>query len=315
LQLTNEQSSDSSQHYCFNHWNFILLLYVAVVWALTFILVKVEESAIPPITIMAGRALIGFICLFIASIIMRKDLAGHIRYIGTFLIFAILGITIIWIGLAFGQEYVTAGLASVMVTTVPLLTFIILVFILRVERFSVLGLIGLLMGVAGIILVIGIQNILEGGSTLKGFLMIGVGFVFFAINGILVGKLAKGIDPVITTTYFLALASVILWTLAFIFESPLQVPWTKDNFMSELALGVICTASGYFGYYYIIHKAGAYFSSFIFYFIPVFGLLSGHLILNEKVALSQVIGVAVTLACSLRNEWCNYGPSKRGIKR
>jgi len=268
---------------------------VAAVWAFTFIFVKVEESAIPPIIIMAGRALIAFICLFIASIIMRKDLRGHVRYIGTFLIFAILGITVLWIGLAFGQEYVTAGLASVMVTTVPLVTFIILVLILRVERFSVLGLLGLIIGAIGIALVIGIHNILEGGSTLKGFLMIGVGFVFFAINGILVGKLAKGIDPVITTAYFLGLGAVILTALAFIFESPFLVPWTKDNFLSELALGVICTASGYFGYYYIIHKAGAFFSSFIFYFIPIFGLLSGHLILKENVAISQMIGVAVVL--------------------
>jgi len=226
---------------------------------------------------------------------MRKDLRGHVRYIGTFLIFAILGITVLWIGLGFGQEYVTAGLASVMVTTVPLLTFVILVFILRQERFSVLGLVGFIIGIAGIALVIGINNILEGGSTVKGVLMIGGGFVFFAVNGILVGKMAKGIDPVITTAYFLALASVILWALAFIFESPLQVPWTKDNFLSELALGVICTASGYFGYYYIIHRAGVYFSSLIFYFIPIFGLLSSFLILKEKVAISQMIGVAVVL--------------------
>jgi len=268
---------------------------VAAVWAFTFIFVKVEESAIPPITIMAGRALIAFICLFIASIIMRKDLRGHVRYIGTFLIFAILGVTLIWIGLAFGEEYTTAGLASVMPTTVPLVTFIILVLILRVERFSVLGLVGFIMGIAGVALVIGINNILERGSTIEGVLLIGGGFVFFAVNGILVGKWAKEIDPVITTTYFLGLGAVILTALAFIFESPLQVSWTKDTFLSELALGVICTASGYFGYYYIIHKAGTYFSSFIFFFIPIFGILSGHLILKEKVAISQMIGVAVVL--------------------
>ena len=206
------------------------MLYVAAVWAFTFIFVKVEESAIPPITIMAGRALIAFICLFIASIIMRKDLRGHVRYIGTFLIFAILGVTLLWIGLAFGQEYITAGLASVMVTTVPLVTFIILVLILRVERFSVLGLVGFIMGIAGIALVIGINNILERGSTIEGVLLIGGGFVFFAVNGILVGKWAKGIDPVITITYSLGLGAVILTALAFIFESPLQVRWTKTLF-------------------------------------------------------------------------------------
>ncbi|MEE8207747.1 MAG: DMT family transporter [Nitrosomonadaceae bacterium] len=275
--------------------NFALILYIAAVWAFTFIFLKMEEADVPPITIMAGRAIIAFVCLLAVALITKKDLIGHFKYIGRFFVFAILGIVVLWLGLGFGQEYVSAGIGSVMVTTVPLLTFIILVFLLREEKFHITGLIGLLVGAVGIALVIGIQNILEGGATLKGVLLIGGGFVFFAINGVIVGKWAKGIDPVITSTYYLLLAGIILTVLAFIYESPTQVPWTVDNYLEELAIGVICTASGYFGYYYLIHKAGAFFSSLIFYFIPVFGMLAGFLLLNEKVTLPQVIGVAAII--------------------
>ena len=214
------------------------------------------------------------------------------KHLGIFLVFALLGIVALWIGLAFGQEDVSAGIASVMVTTVPLLTFIILVVILREERFSIQGLAGLLLGIVGIVLVIGIHKIMAGGATLKGVLLIGGGFVCFGINGVLVGRWAKHIDPIVTSTYYLLLAGIVLTVLAFILESPIQVPWTVDNYLEELAIGVICTASGYFLYYYLIHRAGAYTSSFIFYFIPIFGLLGGHLFLNERVVLSQIIGVA-----------------------
>ena len=275
--------------------NFALILYIAAVWAFTFIFLKMEEADVPPITIMAGRAIIAFVCLLAVALITKKDLIGHFKYIGRFFVFAILGIVVLWLGLGFGQEYVSAGIGSVMVTTVPLLTFIILVFLLREEKFHITGLIGLLVGAVGIALVIGIQNILEGGATLKGVLLIGGGFVFFAINGVIVGKWAKGIDPVITSTYYLLLAGIILTVLAFVFESPTQIPWTVDNYLEELAIGVICTASGYFGYYYLIHKAGAFFSSLIFYFIPVFGMLASFLLLNEKVTLPQVIGVAAII--------------------
>jgi len=275
--------------------NAIIVLYIAAVWAFTFIFLKMEEADVPPITIMAGRAIIAFVCLLIVALITKKDLIGHFKYIGRFFVFAILGIVVLWLGLAFGQEYVSAGIGSVMVTITPLLTFIILVFMLREERFHITGLIGLLIGVAGIVLVIGVENIIHGGATLKGVLLIGGGFVFFAINGVIVGKWAKGIDPVITSTYYLLLAGIILTVLAFIFENPTQVPWTVDNYLEELALGVICTASGYFGYYYLIHKAGAFFSSMIFYFIPVFGILAGFLLLKEHVAISQIIGVATII--------------------
>ncbi len=275
--------------------NFLVLLYVALAWAIAILFVKVEEATIPPITIMAGRAILAFITLFIVALITRKDLAGNFKHIGSFLVFAILGITLLWLCLAFGQEYISVGLGSVMVTAMPLVTFIILVLILRVEKFSAVGLIGLLIGILGIALVIGFKNILAGGSTLLGALLMVGGFGFLAVNGVLAGKWAKGIDAIITTTYFLGLGAVMLSALAFIFESPMHVPWTKDTILSELALGIISTATGYFGFYYLIHKAGAYFTSFIFYFIPIFGLLSGHLFMKEKVSVTQIIGVAIVL--------------------
>jgi len=275
--------------------NFIVLLSVAFVWALAILFIKINESTIPPITVMAGRALTAFLTLFIAALITRKDLAGHFKYIGRFLVFAVLGIALLWIFLGFGQEHISVGLASVLVTMQPLFTFIILVLILRVEKFRVIGLLGLLLSIYGISLVIGFDRIFADGSTVLGVLFITAGFAFLAVNAILAGKWAKGIDPVITTTYFLGLGAVILTAVAFIFESPLQTPWTKETIYAELALGVICTASGYFGYYYLIERAGAYFTSFIFYFIPVFGLLMGYVFMKEKVSLTQVVGVAVVL--------------------
>ncbi len=275
--------------------NFLALLYVALVWAIAILFVKTEESTIPPITIMAGRAILAFLTLLTAALITRKDLKGNVKHIGAFLVFAILGITLLWLCLAFGQEYISVGLGSVMVTAMPLVTFIILVLILRVEKFGLIGFIGLLVGILGIALVIGFKNILAGGSTILGVLLIAGGFGFLAINGVLAGKWARGIDPVITTTYFLGLGAIILTALAFIFESPIRSPWTSDTILSELALGIICTASGYFGFYYLIHKAGPYFTSFIFYFIPIFGLLSGHIFRNENVSILQIVGVAVVL--------------------
>jgi O-acetylserine/cysteine efflux transporter len=272
--------------------NVIVLIVVAALWAFTFIFLKIEERTITPITIMFGRAIIAFFALLIASLLTRKKLLAHLKDTWKFFVFAVLGITVIWIGLAFGQEYVTAGIASVIVTTTPLLTFLILVFILKEEVFSLQGLAGLLIGAAGIVLVIGIHNIMGGGGTLKGVLLIFGGFVSFTINGVLVGRWAKNIDPMITSTWFLFFASIILGSLAFIFESPMSLPWTHDTIAAELALGLFCTGAGYFGYYFIIHRAGAYFSSFIFYFIPVFGVLAGFLLLHEKVILSQIIGVA-----------------------
>jgi drug/metabolite transporter (DMT)-like permease len=259
----------------------ILMLYIALVWASAILFVKTEEATIPPITIMAGRAIFAFLTLFAVALITHKKITAVISYFPKFLLLSLIGIVIVWLGLAFGQEYLTVGLASVLVTVTPLVTFVILVFFLRMEPFSLTGLGGLLMGVLGLILVIGLHNILSGGSTLLGVFYIGGAFVLLAINGILIMRWLRAIDPIITTMYLLFFGAVVLTVVAFIFESPVQVPWTKDTILSELALSVICTASGYFGYFYLIRNAGAYFASFIFYLLPIFGLLEGHFFRGE----------------------------------
>ena len=270
---------------------------MAAVWGFVITFVKVEENAaIPPIIIMAGRALIAFICLLIFSLVTRRDLIRPFKHIWMFVISAVLGIALFWITYGFGQEHVSAGLASVMAATVPAATYVILVYILRTERFSVIGLVGLIIGVIGIAYVVGIKNILKEGSELIGALMVAVGEFFFAISAIIIAKYAKKIDPVISTTYLLGIGAVTLTVLSFIFEGPLQVPWTKDTFLSELGLGVIGTASGYLGYYFITQRAGAYFSSFVFFLLPVSGMLCGHLILKENIAISQIMGIALVLS-------------------
>lgn len=273
--------------------NVIILLTIAALWAFTFIFVKVEEADITPITIMAGRAIIAFFGILIVTLITKQDLLGHLKEWWKFVFFAVFGTAVLWAFLGLGQEEVSAGLASVMPTLALLLTFVILLLILREEPFSVQGLIGLVVGVVGIVLVVGIHEVMAGGGTAKGFLLILLGFAFFAINGIMVGKWAKNIHPLVTSTYFLFFVALILTALAFIFENPTELPWTVDNYLEELALGIFCTGAGYYGYYYLIHKAGAYFSSFIFYFIPIFGMLAGYLLLNDHYTLLQIAGVPI----------------------
>ncbi len=105
----------------------------------------------------------------------------------------------------------------------------------------------------------------------------------------------RTVDPIVTTLYLIFFGAVLLTALAFIFERPVQVPWTMETIGSELALAIICTASGYFGYFYLIKTAGAFFASFIFYFLPIFGLLEGHIFRGESVSITQIAGVIIVI--------------------
>ena len=273
--------------------SFLALVYVSLAWGSAFVLIKFAEETIAPLTVQAGRCTVGFLALLILSLVLRRDIARHARYWFAFLVFSILGISFIWIMTALGEEYITAGLASVLVTVTPLVTFIITVFILRSEKFSVPGFLGLLIGAVGLVLVVGIHNILGGSSVLIGALLIISGYSVFAVNGVLAPRLASGTNPIISSAYYTGFAMIILWVFAFIFEKPLETHLTVTNSVAEIVMGVFSFASGFVVYYWLINRAGAFFSSMTFYFIPIVGMVGGFLVLGEKISMTQVAGILI----------------------
>lgn len=275
--------------------NFLILICLGAVWGGAFSLIKYGLRTEGPITEMAARALIAFVALFILCLVLKKDLLGHAKYWFAYLVFAILGVVQLWLADAYSLEFITAGLVSVMVAVTPLATFVITALILKADRITFSNVAGLLIGVIGLILVVGIDNILADGTVLIGVLIIIGGFILFAVNGVLAPRMVSGADPIVSATYFLGIGCVLLLMLSFIFENPLQTPWNNDNMLAELALGIIPTASGYVGFYYLINKAGAFFASTVFYLVPVFGMLSGVIFLGDKTSLMQIVGIGVVL--------------------
>lgn len=273
--------------------NLFALCYVALAWGSAFVLIKFNEETMGPLVIQAGRCSVGFLALLILSIVMKRDLRGHAKQWFAWLVFAILGIVFLWVMVALGEVYVSAGLATVMVTVSPLVTFIITVFILRTEQFSTVGVIGLLCGLVGLVLVVGVHNILGGSSVLLGALLIAAGFAVFAVNGIIAPRLVTNADPIASSAYYTGFATVFLWVIAFKFESPLDTKLTGTNVAAEIVMGVFSFASGFVVYYWLLNRAGPFFSSMTFYLMPIVGVVGGFLVFKEKITISQVAGILV----------------------
>jgi len=273
--------------------NVLLLILVSMTWGIAFAVLKIAEYDFKAITVMACRCSIGFIILLIVSIAQKRDIRGNLKHFWMFLLFSLLGIVVCWILLAEGLEYTSASIGSIMDASIPIFTYAILLFILRTEKFEVLGVTGLIVALVGLFFTVGYKKILAGDSTTLGFILLTGSFFSFALNAIIMERIAKGIDVVVTTTYVLGISSVLLWLIAIVTERPLASRISDIDLLSEFYLGVLVSAGGYFIYYYLIQKAGAYFTSMMFYMIPIFGVIGGALLLKEKISYNQMLGMVV----------------------
>ena len=273
--------------------NIAALLFVSFAWGTAFVFIKYAEETATPLTVQSVRATIGFLSLLILAVILRKDIIGHAKHWFAFLVFAILGVAFLWIVTGLGEMYISAGLTSVLVTVAPMVTFVITVFFLKNEPFSYIGVAGLIIGLIGLLMVIGFQNILSGGSTIIGVLLIVSGFAVFAVNGIIAPRLATGTDSIVSTTYYTGMAVVIMWIFTFIFESPFKTNFTEKFLLAEIYMGLVCFAAAFVVYYWLLNRAGAFFSSLTFYLVPVMGVLGSFVFLGEEIKATQIAGILI----------------------
>lgn len=276
--------------------NFIILLSISVFWGIGFLFVKVGEQSITPVTEMAARSLIALLTLLVICYFSKMDLTGSLGRYKVFILFSVLGVTIPWLGIAYSEVTISSGLAASMLSILPIFTFIITSLIIKTEKFTLYGLAGLLISLIGLILVIGIDNIVGHNATIIGVLIVMGGFLSYAVNGILVPIYAKDVEPLVTITYTIGFATIILLILAFTLEKPTATVLDAKNVLSLLGLGIISTALVFSGYYILLKRAGPFFTSSVGYLAPISGVVAGVIFLDESLVAMQIAGICLVLS-------------------
>lgn len=276
-------------------YNFTILLSISIFWGIGFLFVKVGEESITPITVMAARSFIALLTLLVICFLSNKNLKEYLSRFKIFILFGVLGITIPWLGIAYGELTISSGLAAAMLSILPIFTFLITSLVLKTEKFTVYGLLGLLLSLVGLVLVIGIENIIGHSATITGVLIIMAGFLSYAANGILVPIYAKDVEPLVTITYAIGFATIILITLAFLLENPAATHLDVKSVSALLGLGTVSTALVFAGYYILLKRAGAFFTSSVGYLAPISGVVAGVVFLQEKIVTIQIAGVCLVL--------------------
>lgn len=159
----------------------------------------------------------------------------------------------------------------------------------RSERPRLRGWAGLLLGFAGVIVLLGLQ--FSGDLAGAGLLLAAA--VGYAAATLLVRRLDDA-SPLGISAATLAIATVLLAPGAA--TSPVGA--TATAWAALAALGVLCTAVAFALYYLLIAEAGATRAALSVYLAPIFSVLTGALVLGEAITASTFTGLALILTGS-----------------
>ncbi len=211
-----------------------LLLLLATLWGASYTFIKVAVATIPPLTLIAARtAIAGAFLLAIMrwrGVRLPRDAASWRRFLFQACLNSVVPFTLI----AWAEQSLDAGLATILNSTSPIFTFLLTAAITRHETVTAQKLFGVLAGIVGICLIVGVQALGGLGTELVAQIAIVAATICYA-GAAIFSRGFRGLDPMapaagslICGTAILTPASLIVdhpWTLAPSMSSVLSAAW------------------------------------------------------------------------------------------
>jgi drug/metabolite transporter (DMT)-like permease len=279
-----------------------MLLALSVLWGGSYFFISVAVKELPPMTIILLRVAIAALVLVGVLLIMRIPLPKGRAVWLSFFAMGLLNNVIPQSLIVWGQASIPGGLASILNATTPLFAVVVAHVFTQDERLTPNKLAGLLIGIAGVAIMIG-PTAFEGLS--RGFwaeVAILIASVFYALSGVYGRKFKRmGVDPIATAAGQLTGSTIILLPLALIFEHPLSLAMPSvAAWQAILGLAIVSTALAYVIFFRILATAGATNLLLVTFLIPVSAIFLGSLFLGERLEPRHFIGmaaIAAGLAC------------------
>jgi drug/metabolite transporter (DMT)-like permease len=267
-----------------------LLLALAALWGGSYTLIKLGVATIPPITLIAARTgIAGLLLLAIMQargLRLPRDAATWRR----FLFQACLNSVIPWTLIAWAERSLDAGLATILNSTSPVFTFFLTLVIAHHESLTLQKLFGVILGIAGICLIVGVQALSGLGEQLVAQLATIAATVCYA-GAAIFSRGFRDLDPMAPAAGSLLAGAAILIPLSLVVDQPWTLAPSTSSLLALLGLAVFSTAIAFVIYFRLIQTLGSVGTTAQAYLRVPIGVALGVMFLGESLSPTAWIGL------------------------
>jgi drug/metabolite transporter (DMT)-like permease len=274
-----------------------LLAALAAVWGGSYLLIKYALEDFEPAVIVWVRCVLAALVLYAVMRVRgggREARAAHAELRTRpwrAVLLGALAIALPFNLITFGELEVPSGLTAVLIAPASLFVAAFAPFLDASEKAHPAALGGMVVGLAGVALLVGVESVHSLGELLGSLAMLGAA-ACYALSSFVV-KRYKGLTSVTTSFVSIAVASVLTLPAA-IATAPSAAPGLRAA-VAIAALGVIGTALAFVIFYKLIAETGAGRASLVSYLAPGIALFYGAVLLDEPITLASIGGLALIL--------------------
>ena len=288
---------------------YCLLGVLALLWGSSYLFIKIAVVEIPPLTLIALRVA-GAAVFLLAVMQCKGDRLPRDRRTWRLLfnqaIFNSIGA---WTVLAWGQQFVDAGLASVLNSTSPVFVFIFAVVFLNRDRQGMHRFLGAVAGLFGVCLIVGTDALRGLGQQVLGQLACLGGAALYAVAAIH-GRRFRQLSAVSTAAGTMLWATAALTPIALFVDRPWRLQPSLAALSATLILSVFCTGVALMIYFRLAQTIGSMGVASQSYLRAGVGVLLGFVVLGETASWQAIVGLLAAICGVALINWPAAGMSE-----
>lgn len=270
---------------------FVLL---GLVWGSSFLFIKVGLGGLSPAQVVWARLVLGALTLGLFVLIRRERLPRSIRVWGHLSVVAVSFCVVPFLLFAWAGQHVSSGLSSIYNATTPIMTAIMAALLFRVEKLSLVQVLGIVVGIGGVVVIIapwgaaGLDESIVAQLALLGATAC-YGFSLAYMRRFLANS---GTTALVFSFLNIGIAAAIMVLLTpAIALTPVRLdPWIV---VSMLLLGCLGTGIAYIWNQNTLRAWGPTRASTVTYVTPVVGVALGIVILGEQLSWNEPVGALI----------------------
>ncbi len=270
-------------------FDYLLLIFLALIWASAFFNIKIATYSFGPITIAFLRVFFGAIPVLLLCYYKKIKVEAFSKDWHWFAMIGFINLVAPFYLIAYGVQSVQSNLAAILMSTTPLSSTVLGHFYTKNEKFNFIKTLGILIGFSGILYLFS-DNILINENNIFSALLILLGSTCYVIGGVLTLKISKKKNENVTSS-ILIWAVIILIPVVCFFEQPWNITPRLDSTISVIYLGLVSTGIAWLLRFKILVKNGLIFQSQVSYLIPIFGTILSYIFLKELITFKVLISL------------------------
>ena len=276
---------------------FIIIGMPIVFWALVFPFIKIALEELSPVNLTIMRLLV--VCIvFLILLIVKPNKFSKIQKKDIIPIFLVgfLGIIIYHFGLNYGEQYISASAASVIIATIPIFVVILAAIFLK-EKITLKIVLGVLLSLVGVVVIstVGRSDTLLEVKYISGALAVILAAALGAGYTVAGKKMLQRYSALSLTVYVCLLGSLglIPFISSSLFEEVAAMSLTGWSVV--IFLGVFPTVVGYVLWYVALEIKSASEISVYLYFVPVLSTIISYIFFRDEITWLFVFGGALVI--------------------